>query len=78
MKTKELSVKKNAPKVTEIRLKKVSKTFRLEPSKLTMAQRTLGTRNATETIEMALDMVVFRKELVAGTRAMLGIHIDPS
>jgi hypothetical protein len=29
----------------------------------------------TAAIEMALDMVVFRKELIAGTRAMLGFDI---
>lgn len=57
--------------------KKVSKTYRLTPSKLVNAQRILGTRTATEAIETALDMVVFRKELVAGTRSMLGIQIDP-
>lgn len=65
-----------APK-TETVEKKVSKTYRLTPSKLINAQRILGTRTATEAIETALDMVVFRKELMAGTRSMLGIQIDP-
>ena len=57
-----------------IRLK-VSKTFRLNPGKLAAAQRILATATATETIETALDMVVFRRELVDGTRAMLGVHL---
>lgn len=56
--------------------KKVVRTFRLAPGKVTAAQRILGTATATETVEMALDMVVFRTELVRGTRALLGIRID--
>lgn len=55
--------------------RKVPKTFRLTPSKLSAAQRVLGTETATEAIETALDLVVFRHELVAGTRAMLGAAI---
>ena len=55
---------------------KVPKTFRLAPAKIAAAQRILGTPTATETIETALDLVVFRHELVAGTRAMLGVEID--
>jgi hypothetical protein len=36
---------------------------------------------ATETIETALDLVLFRQELVAGTRKMLGVRLtspDPT
>lgn len=58
------------------RERKVSKTYRLTPSKLAAAQRILGAATATETIETALDMVVFREELVAGTREMLGTEIE--
>ncbi len=47
----------------------------LTPGKLAAAQRILATTTATETIEMALDMVVFRRELVNGTRAMLGVRL---
>lgn len=57
--------------------RKVPKTYRLSPSKVAAAQRILGTPTATETIEAALDMVVFREELIAGTRAMLGIQLTP-
>jgi hypothetical protein len=60
------------------REQKVSKTYRLTPSKLAAAQRILGAATATETIETALDMVVFREELVAGTQAMLGTDIEAS
>jgi len=58
--------------------RKVSKTYRLTLSKLAAAQRILGAATATETIETALDMVVFREELVAGTRAMLGTDLEAS
>jgi hypothetical protein len=54
---------------------KVSKTFRLTPAKLAAAQKILGTSTATETIETALDMVVFRQELLDGTRALFGLTI---
>ncbi|MGH7498532.1 MAG: hypothetical protein ACREOQ_02260 [Gemmatimonadales bacterium] len=57
--------------------RKVPKTYRLSPSKVAAAQRILGTPTATETIEAALDMVVFRDELIAGTTAMLGIELTP-
>jgi hypothetical protein len=64
---------------TKIRAaKKVSKTYRLTPSKLAAAQRILGTSTATEAIETALDMVVFRQELMTGTQAMLGVAIGSS
>ena len=54
------------------RQRKISKTFRLTPEKLAAAQRILGVATATEAIETALDMIVFRQELVAGNRAMRG------
>lgn len=54
------------------------KTYRLSPAKVAAAQRILGTPTATETIEAALDLVVFRHELVAGTRALLGTDIAPA
>jgi hypothetical protein len=62
---------------------KVPRTYRLSPSKVAAAQRILGTPTATATIEAALDMVVFRQELIAGTRAMFGLELtspdpDPS
>jgi hypothetical protein len=46
-------------------------------SKLRSAQRALGAATATETIERALDLVVFQRALVDGTRAMLGVAITP-
>lgn len=55
---------------------RVSRTYRLPLSKLSAAQRALGAATATETIERALDLVVFQRELVDGTRSMRGVHID--
>jgi hypothetical protein len=43
---------------------------------LARAQKILGAATATETIETALDMIVFRKELIEGTAAMRGIRIQ--
>jgi hypothetical protein len=57
---------------------KTSRTFRLSGSKIRAAQEILGVSTATAAIEMALDMVVFRQELVDGTAAMLGVEIDPA
>jgi len=57
--------------------RKVPRTFRLTPGKLEEAQKILGTDTATATIEQALDMVVFREELVQGAAAMRGVDVDP-
>ncbi|HEX4627360.1 MAG TPA: hypothetical protein VH137_01100 [Gemmatimonadales bacterium] len=54
---------------------KVPQTYRLDPTKAAVAQRILGTPTATATIESTLDMVVFRQELVDGTRAMQGVEL---
>ncbi len=51
------------------------RTYRLTPSKLLAAKRALGVTTATEAIERALELVVFRSQLVHGTRAMLGVRI---
>lgn len=57
--------------------RKVPRTFRLTLDKVDAAQRILGTATATETIETALDMIVFRRRLVTGTAAMLGVKLTP-
>ena len=54
---------------------RVSRTYRLRLSKIKAAKRALGAATATEAIEKALDIAVFRRELIAGTRAMFGIKI---
>jgi hypothetical protein len=57
------------------RPRKVAKTFRLTPGKVEAARRILGAASATDAIETALDMVVFRRELVEGTQAAFGVRI---
>jgi hypothetical protein len=44
-------------------------------SKVSAAKRALGAATATETIERALDLVVFQHQLIDGTRSMRGIQI---
>lgn len=56
---------------------RVPRTYRLPIAKLNAARRALGAATATETIERALELVVFQRELVDGTRSMLGIRIAP-
>ena len=60
------------------RMRRAPRTYRLTLSKLAAAKRALGAATATETIERALELVVFRRELVDGTRAMLGVRLDSS
>lgn len=67
--------RQGAPQVEGTR--KVSRTFRLSPDRIAAAQRALGLATATETIEAALDMVIFGEELRAGLRDLRGIHIVP-
>ena len=55
--------------------RRVPRTYRLPLSKLSAAKRALGAATATETIERALDLVVFQSELVDGTRSMQGVQI---
>jgi hypothetical protein len=57
------------------REERVSRTYRLPLSKLRAAKRALGAATATEAIERALDLAVFQRELVDGTRAMLGVEL---
>ena len=57
--------------------RKVPRTYRLAPEKVAAAQRALGSATATEAIETALELVLFRRELIAGTRAMLGVTLTP-
>ncbi len=63
--------------MAKTRKTKVPRTFRLTEGKVESAQEILGTATATETIEAALDLVVFRRELIDGTRAMLNVPIEP-
>ena len=55
---------------------KIAKTYRLSPRKIAAAREILGAPTATAAIEEALDLVVFRRELLDGTRAMRGLEIE--
>jgi hypothetical protein len=59
------------------REKRVSRTYRLRLSKVSAAKQALGAATATEAIERALDLAIFQRELIDGTRAMRGIQITP-
>jgi hypothetical protein len=51
---------------------KVRKNLRLSQTKLDRAKRILGTSTETETVELALDLVAFREEVLAGVRRLAG------
>ena len=55
--------------------RRVPRTYRLPLAKLRAAKRALGAATTTEAIERALDLVVFQRRLVEGTRAMLGVKL---
>jgi hypothetical protein len=65
-------IKKSASRVSEA---KVAMSYRLSPAKIARAQEILGTATATATIEEALDMVIFRRELMEGVDRAFGIPI---
>jgi hypothetical protein len=48
------------------------KNYRLQQSKLDAARRVLGTATETETIDRALDLVVFGERLASGTARARG------
>jgi hypothetical protein len=50
----------------------VRKNLRLSQTKIDKAKKILGTKTETETIEQALDLVAFRKEVVAGLEKFAG------
>jgi hypothetical protein len=54
----------------------IKKNLRLRQKKIDAARAILGTSTETETIETALDLVVFRQELLDGLRAMRGADIE--
>lgn len=55
---------------------KVRKEFWLDPAALAKAQAFLGTETERETVEMALDLVAFRRDLVVGARALKGMRLS--
>jgi hypothetical protein len=57
--------------------RKAPKTYRLAARQIADARKILGAPSDTAAIEMALDMVTFRAELIAGVRAMRGTRLQP-
>jgi hypothetical protein len=55
---------------------KVRKEFWLDPALLREAQEFLGASNEREAVEMALDLVAFRKELGQGARVLRGLKLS--
>jgi Arc/MetJ family transcription regulator len=60
----------------------VRKNMRLRQDLLDQAKKILGTRTETETVEQALELVAFRKEVsegirrIAGSRSMRDIYAE--
>ena len=50
----------------------VRKNLRLTQEKMDRAKKILGTRTETETVEQALDLVAYRKEVVGGIERIAG------
>jgi hypothetical protein len=55
---------------------KVRKAFWLDPRLLDEARAFLGASSEREAVEMALDLVSFRGELVGAARALLGLELS--
>ncbi len=49
----------------------------LDTKTLHRAQSILGTATERETVEVALDMIAFRRELLEGTQKLSRLKIDP-
>jgi hypothetical protein len=54
----------------------VRKAFWLDPSLLAEAKASLGAASEREAVEMALNLVTFRRELVRGTRALRRLELS--
>ena len=55
---------------------KVRKAFWLDPRLLDEARASLDASTEREAVEMALDLVGFRRELVRGARALRGLNLS--
>jgi Arc/MetJ family transcription regulator len=64
------------PGVRTSREGKVRKEFWLDPDLLRAAQEYLGASTEREAVEMALDLVAFRKELGEGARALRRLSLS--
>jgi hypothetical protein len=71
------SVSSSSPRIFTrgARKGKVRKEFWLDPALLHIVKEELGAATEREAVEMALDLVVFRKELTEGARRLVGLGI---
>ena len=58
------------------RIGKVRKAFWLDPRLLEEARESLGASTEREAVELALDLVAFRRDLVKGARALRGLVLS--
>ena len=58
------------------RVGKVRKAFWLDPRLLDEARESLGASSEREAVEMALDLVAFRKDLIRGALALGGLALS--
>jgi len=54
----------------------VRKAFWLDPRLLDKARASLGASSEREAVEIALDLVGFRKDLMKGVRALRGLTLS--
>lgn len=64
------------PSVRATRAGKVRKAFWLDPRLLEEARATLGASTEREAVEIALDLVGFRKQLLRGAGALRGLGLS--
>ena len=69
--------KRTASRRPSSRQGKVRKEFWLDPKSLRRAQTLLGAETERETVELALDLVAFRRELGEGLRTLAGLELGP-
>jgi len=69
------SARSSPPPHRPSRKGKVRKEFWLDPKALRRAQALLGTETERDTVELALDLVAFRQELLSGVRALAGLKL---
>jgi hypothetical protein len=50
----------------------IRKNMRISQEKLDRAREILGTKTETETVDAALDMIAFRKDVLEGVRRIAG------
>lgn len=73
---KTVGAKANAADRRAARAGKVRKEFWLDPAALAEAQAFLGTATECETVELAIELAAFRRDLAAGARALAGLRLS--